>query len=58
MYVAEGVGSADLQAWMVDLEARDVERWGARVEDTLGLERGSSKSLYHAQNNFWLIILL
>ena len=49
----DDVGSVDLQIWMV--EARDVDRWGARVEDTLGLEPGSFKSLYHAQNNFgWL----
>ena len=46
----DDVGSVDLQIWMV--EARDVDRWGARVEDTLGLESGSFKSLYHAQNNF------
>ena len=38
--------------WSIVVEARDAERWGSRVEDTLGLERGSFKSLYHAQNNF------
>ena len=46
----DDVGSVDLQTWMV--EARDVDRWGARVEDKLGLQPGSFKSLYHAQNNF------
>ena len=40
----------DLQAWMV--EDHDVEVWGARVENTSGIERGSFKSLCHAQNNF------
>ena len=46
----DNVGSVDLQTWMV--EARDVDRWGARVEDKLGLQPGSFKSLHHAQNNF------
>ena len=32
--------------------SRHVDRWGARVEDKLGLQPGSFKSLYHAQNNF------
>ena len=44
--------SVNLQTWMVPVEARDAEWWGGRAEGTLGLERGSFKSLYHAQNNF------
>ena len=42
--------SIDLQKWMV--EARDIKKWGPRVEETLGLDSGSFQSLYRAQNNF------
>ena len=48
----DDAGAVNLQTWMVPVEARDAERWGGRAEGTSGLERGSFKSLYHAQNNF------
>ena len=48
--VSTNVRSVNLQTWMV--EARDAEKWGARVEDTLNLERGSFKSLLSCAKQF------